>query len=50
MRSLLGAVNDLWRRFIATISGREGRARQVVIAALGALCIFAIVATGLLVV
>ena len=49
MQPLLGAINDLWRRFIAAISGREGRARQVVIASLGALCIFAIVTTGLLV-
>ena len=49
MRPLLGVINDLWSRFVATISGREGRARQIIIAALGALCIFAIVATGLLV-
>lgn len=49
MRSLLGTFADLWGRFIAAITGREGRGRQFAIAALGALCIFAIVATGLLV-
>lgn len=49
MRSLLSAFADLWGRFIAAITGREGRGRQFAIAALGALCIFAIVATGLLV-
>ena len=49
MRSLLGALADLWGRFMATITGREGRGRQFAIAALGALCIFAMVATGLLI-
>ena len=49
MRSLRGALTDLWGHFVSAITGREGRGRQVAIAALGALCIFAMVATGLLV-
>jgi hypothetical protein len=38
MRSLRPQLEDLRIRFISAIAGREGRSRQIIVAALSALC------------
>ncbi len=48
MRSLRPQLEDLRTRFISAIAGREGRSRQIIVAALSAICLFAVAATALL--
>ncbi|HEU5348387.1 MAG TPA: transglycosylase SLT domain-containing protein [Ktedonobacterales bacterium] len=48
MRPLRLLLDDLRVRFISAITGREGRTRQITIAALCALCLFALMGTALL--
>jgi hypothetical protein len=48
MTSFRRLLNDLWNRFVAAITGREGRSRQITIAALSAICLLALAGTALL--
>jgi hypothetical protein len=48
MQSLRQLLQDLRIRFVVAIAGREGRPRQVIVAALGALCLLALAGTALL--
>jgi soluble lytic murein transglycosylase-like protein len=48
MRSLRPQLEDLRIRFISAIAGREGRSRQIIVAALSALCLLTVATTALL--
>src|SRR5690242_7310233 len=48
MESLRRLLADLPSRFISAITGREGRSRQIIIAALSAICLLALAGTALL--
>jgi hypothetical protein len=48
MESLRRLLADLRSRFVSAITGREGRSRQITIAALSAICLLALAGTALL--
>jgi hypothetical protein len=48
MQSLRRLLADLRSRFVSAITGREGRSRQITIAALSAVCLLALAGTALL--
>jgi hypothetical protein len=48
MGPLRRLLADLRSRFVSAITGREGRSRQITIAALSAICLLALAGTALL--